>query len=98
IVEQALSFTNVNPAHRILFLAAAGGAAMTAFYMFRLWYMTFAGEPQDHHIYDHAHESPKVMYIPLVILAVFAVGAGWTLPFTNLSITNLLEQARHPGT
>ena len=97
IIEQALSFTNANPAHRILFLAAAGGAAMTAFYMFRLWYMTFAGEPRDHHIYDHAHESPKVMYIPLVILAVFAIGVGWTVPFTNLSVPNLLEQARPDG-
>ena len=38
------------------------GAAITAFYMFRLWFMTFAGEPRDHHRYDHAHESPRVMY------------------------------------
>ena len=43
-----------------LFYAAAGGAAITAFYMFRLWFMTFAGEPRDQHVYDHAHESPRV--------------------------------------
>ena len=42
------------------------GAAITAFYMFRLWYMTFAGEPRDQHVYDHAHESPSVMIVPLV--------------------------------
>ncbi len=42
-----------------LFFVAAGGAAITAFYMFRLWFMTFAGEPRDHHVYDHAHESPQ---------------------------------------
>ncbi len=26
---------------------------MTAFYMFRLWYMTFSGKPRDHHVYEH---------------------------------------------
>ena len=31
----------------LFFVAAAGGAAITAFYMFRLWFMTFAGEPRD---------------------------------------------------
>lgn len=98
ILAQAMNFSSHNPSHATLFYAVAVGAAITAFYMFRLWYMTFAGQPRDHHIYEHAHESPKVMYVPLVILAVFAVGAGWTLPFTNVSITNLLEQARHPGT
>jgi len=98
IIEQAMSFTNANPVHKVLFYAAAGGAAITAFYMFRLWYLTFAGQPRDHHVYDHAHESPKVMYMPLVILAVFAVGVGWTVPFTNLKVVNLLEQARPDGT
>jgi len=95
IIEQALSFWNHNTTHgAVFFIAAAGGASMTAFYMFRLWYMTFAGEPRDHHIYDHAHESPKIMYVPLVVLAVMAIGVGWRLPFTDLSVTNLLEQAR----
>ena len=56
---------------------------MTSFYMFRLWYMTFAGKPRDHHRYDHAHESPRVMTGPLVLLAVFAVGVGWTLPIMD---------------
>ena len=65
IIAQALSFSLKNPTHgAVFFYAAAGGAAITAFYMFRLWYMTFAGEPRDHHIYDHAHESPRVMCAP----------------------------------
>jgi NADH:ubiquinone oxidoreductase subunit 5 (subunit L)/multisubunit Na+/H+ antiporter MnhA subunit len=98
ILAQALSFTTANPAHGVLFYAVAVGAAITAFYMFRLWYLTFAGQPRDHHIYEHAHESPRVMYVPLVILAVFAVGIGWTVPFTDLGVTNLLEQARPAGT
>lgn len=94
IIAQALSFTNENPLHRILLYAAAGGASVTAFYMFRLWYMTFIGKPRDHHVYDHAHESPKVMWAPLVVLAVFAFAVGWPM----WGLTDLLEQARPAGT
>ena len=69
---------NTNPGWgTVFFLAAAGGAAITAFYMFRLWYLTFAGEPRDPQRYEHAHESPAVMYRPLILLAVFAVGIAW---------------------
>ena len=97
ILAQALSFSQANPRHSILFLAVAGGAFLTAFYMFRLWFMTFAGEPRDHHVAEHAHESPQVMVGPLVALAVLAVVAGWTLP-GGFGIANLLEQARPAGT
>ena len=95
ILAQAMSFKNANPQFGWLFYVAAGGAAITAFYMFRLWFMTFAGKPRDHHRYEHAHESPKIMYYPLVILAVFAVGVGW--PFLPVSIQTLLDQARPMG-
>jgi NADH-quinone oxidoreductase subunit L len=46
-----------------------GVAMMTAFYMWRLVFMTFFGKPKNAEIYEHIHESPKVMVIPLVILA-----------------------------
>ncbi|HVN91749.1 MAG TPA: NADH-quinone oxidoreductase subunit L [Candidatus Binataceae bacterium] len=53
-------------------------AGMTSFYMFRLLFLTFYGEsrlsPENEH---HCHESPAVMTIPLMILAVFSVIAGW---------------------
>jgi NADH-quinone oxidoreductase subunit L len=97
ILAQALSFARANPAHSILYLAVAGGAFLTAFYMFRLWFMTFAGRPRDHHVADHAHESPAVMVAPLVVLSVLAVVAGWTLP-GGFGLANLLEQARPAGT
>ena len=79
ILEQARLFGTVNPGlGTVFFYATAGGAAITAFYMFRLWYMTFVGTPRDPHRYDHAHESPPVMVAPLVVLSVFAVGLAWT--------------------
>ncbi|HEX2869245.1 MAG TPA: NADH-quinone oxidoreductase subunit L [Ignavibacteriales bacterium] len=48
-------------------------ALMTAFYMFRLVIITFHGTPRDEHKYDHAHESPFVMALPLVVLATLSV-------------------------
>ncbi len=97
IIAQALSFRHENPLHGWMFYAAVLGAAMTAFYMFRLWYMTFAGRPRDGHAAEHAHESPWVMIVPLVILAVFAVIAAWTVPLTNLGLEPMLEQSRPLG-
>jgi len=51
-------------------------AFMTAFYMFRLWWMVFKGEPRDKYLYDHAHESPSTMTVPLVLLAICSVFVG----------------------
>jgi NADH-quinone oxidoreductase subunit L len=51
-------------------------AAFTSFYSWRLIFMTFHGEPKDRQAYDHAHESPRVMTIPLAVLAIGAVLAG----------------------
>src|SRR5690606_23685437 len=52
-------------------------ACMTSFYSWRLMFMTFFGKPRgDHHAHDHAHESPKVMLIPLGVLAIGAILSG----------------------
>jgi NADH-quinone oxidoreductase subunit L len=51
-------------------------AAFTAFYSWRLIFMTFYGTPHDRKHYDHAHESPNVMMIPLYVLAAGAVLSG----------------------
>jgi NADH-quinone oxidoreductase subunit L len=54
------------------------GAGLTAFYIFRLFFLTFLGERRtDIPTWMHAHESPPVMTIPLVILAVLSTAAGW---------------------
>ncbi len=103
IIAQAMAFRADNPIHGWLCYVALAGAAITSFYMFRLWYMTFAGEPRDKHVYEHAHESPRSMVAPLVILATFAVIVGWSMPFTDSwlekpAVGVWLEQARLPGT
>jgi NADH-quinone oxidoreductase subunit L len=72
IVATAMTFAGLNPSHFLLFYVPLLGAGITAFYMFRLWFYTFAGEPRDEHVYEHAHESPWVMTIPLIVLAFFA--------------------------
>lgn len=77
IIATALSFTELNPVHSILFLAPLVTAGITAFYMFRMWFMTFFGSPKDFHVYDHAHESPRIMTTPLFILAFFAITVGF---------------------
>lgn len=52
-------------------------AVFTAFYSWRLMFLTFWGAPRgDHHAHDHAHESPMVMLVPLGVLALGAVFAG----------------------
>ena len=53
-------------------------AGLTAFYMFRLVFLTFSGEERmDEHTRRHLHESPASMTVPLVILAVLSVMGGW---------------------
>lgn len=53
-------------------------AFLTAFYSWRLLFLAFHGEPRmDHHAYEHVHESPRVMRVPLVVLAVGVVVAGF---------------------
>ncbi|HRN81744.1 MAG TPA: NADH-quinone oxidoreductase subunit L [Nitrosomonas europaea] len=53
---------------------------VTALYTFRLMFMTFYGEPRmDKHTREHLHESPWVVTIPLVVLAVPTVASGWLI-------------------
>ncbi len=53
-------------------------AGLTAFYMFRLTFLVFYGHYRgDHHTFDHAHESPPAMTVPLMILAGLSIVGGW---------------------
>ena len=63
---------------RMLWVVGFVTAAMTAFYMWRLMFMTFYGEGRmDEHTKHHVHESPKSMTVPLMVLAGGSVCAGW---------------------
>ena len=64
--------------HWIPFVLGVITAGLTTFYMFRLIFMTFYGEPRDKHIYDHAHESPALATIPLMVLATLCLGFWWS--------------------
>jgi len=62
----------------VLWLVGWITAGMTAFYMFRLIFLTFNGQSRvDHEVEHHIHESPKTMLIPLVILAMLSLVGGW---------------------
>ena len=64
-------------AYRFLWYIGYATALMTAFYMFRLMFLTFHGRPRmSHDVEHHIHESPASMTIPLVVLAICAFGAG----------------------
>ncbi|RKU09851.1 NADH-quinone oxidoreductase subunit L [Candidatus Poribacteria bacterium] len=62
-----------SPHYYILFGMALIAAGITAFYMFRLIFMTFFGEPRNQEMHDMAHESPWVMVVPLLVLAVLSI-------------------------
>ena len=60
------------------FWLGIAAALMTAFYSWRLLFMTFFGAPRaDHHVMEHVHESPNIMLVPLYVLAAGAIFAGW---------------------
>src|SRR5262245_30276803 len=98
ILSNAIGFGLHDPRHIALFIAPLVTAGMTAFYMFRLWFLAFAGEPRSEAA-EHAHESPLVMTLPLVVLAVFSVCVAWGWPLWDPHASylgHLLEEAR-PG-
>ena len=73
-------------------------AGMTAFYMFRLYHLTFSGSFRGTHEQEHhLHESPKVMTIPLALLAVGAVTAGLLGIPAALGGSNWIEHFLHPA-
>jgi len=72
-----------NPLHILLWAVGLFTAFLTSFYMFRLWFKTFFGAERfdEHHLGDgHSHgvhESPAIMTVPLMILAILSIIGGW---------------------
>ena len=79
VLGRAMEWNSVH--HYLLFGIALFAAGITAFYMFRLIFMTFFGEPRNQEMHDMAHESPKSMTVPLIILAVLSFPVVNTLWF-----------------
>jgi NADH-quinone oxidoreductase subunit L len=100
ILANAFGFVYLSPQHFLLFLLPLVTAGITTFYMFRMWFMTFTGAPRDHHVHEHAHESPWTMTMPLVVLAVCTVVVGWGWPIWDAEGSFLeahLHHAQHPA-
>ena len=82
IIEAA--YVSRDPMALYAFWATVVAAAFTAFYSWRLMFMTFHGRPYDRHHFEQAHESPLVMTIPLGFLAVGSILSGF--PFHDLFV------------
>jgi NADH-quinone oxidoreductase subunit L len=80
IIEAA--FATNNPMRIYAFTATVVAAALTSFYSWRLMLVTFHGRPHDRAHYEHAHESPMVVLIPLLFLAAGSILSGY--PFKDL--------------
>ncbi len=85
-------------ANHILWLIGFITALMTAFYMFRLIYLTFWSPSRvaSHEIEHHIHESPASMTGPLVILAFFSITAGYFGVSPSLGGSNYFEKYLEP--
>jgi NADH-quinone oxidoreductase subunit L len=77
ILAQVLGYVYVHREHALLFLAPTLGVCLTAFAMFRLWFLAFVGKPRDAALYREAHEAPWPVLGPLLILAVLSAGVAW---------------------
>jgi NADH-quinone oxidoreductase subunit L len=66
------------PGAGFAYFAVLAGVFVTALYSFRLMFLAFYGKPRmDEHTRKHLHESPAVVVIPLILLAIPSVVAGW---------------------
>ena len=83
ILAGTLSFAQHHPEHFLLPLFGFGAALMTAFYMFRMMFLTFHGEPKMPELIDDIHESPKEMTGPIVLLGALSLFIWYTLPYFN---------------
>ncbi len=100
ILAAAMGFGLDHKQHILLLLLPLITTGLTAFYMFRLWFLTFAGTPRDEHTHEHAHESPAVMTIPLIVLAVFSICVAWGWPLWEANesyLGHVLGKAEPPA-
>ena len=73
ILSVAFEAGTIDPVYLVFWIFGVVTAFLTAFYAFRLWFMTFRGEYRGH---EHPHESPRSMTIPLMVLGAFTLISG----------------------
>ena len=83
ILAGTLAFAQHHPGHFLLPVFGFGAAAITAFYMFRLIFMTFHGKPNMKDIFNDIHESPKEMTGPIALLGMLSFFIFYTFPNFN---------------
>jgi NADH-quinone oxidoreductase subunit L len=88
IIEAA--YAGHNPFAAYAFVMTVVAALLTSFYSWRLIFKTFHGRPASAEAYDHAHESPWVILVPLIFLAAGSILAG--LPFNDLFAGHHVEE------
>ncbi len=78
-IIEAVHFADI-PGSSFAYFCVLSTVFITALYTFRLVFMTFHGKPRmDHHTEEHLHESPWVVTLPLTILAIPTICAGWLI-------------------
>jgi NADH-quinone oxidoreductase subunit L len=93
--KDEILLTTLNSGHIILYIGAVATAFMTAFYMSRIFLLTFTGKTAEG---KHPHESPLVMTIPLMILALLSITAGFIgMPGMEKNIHTFLSPEAHAG-
>ncbi|HWR36346.1 MAG TPA: NADH-quinone oxidoreductase subunit L [Clostridia bacterium] len=91
------TWSSNNGQFRILWVVAFITALMTAFYMFRLIWLTFFSKPRmSHEVEHHIHESPKSMTIPLMVLALGSIFVGYLGVPASLGGSNHFEKFLEP--
>jgi NADH-quinone oxidoreductase subunit L len=88
IIESA--YASHNPFGTYAYLLTIGAAGLTSFYSWRLIFKTFFGEPHDQEHYEAAHESPWSMRIPIILLAIGSIFAGF--PFREIFVGHGVEE------
>ncbi len=87
VLAGALAFGMEHAHHMLIPILGFVTAGITAFYMFRLIYMTFFGAARDEHKHHHAHEQPLIMVFPLVVLAACSLSLWFSGP-TGLDLVD----------
>ncbi|MBI3295463.1 MAG: NADH-quinone oxidoreductase subunit L [Deltaproteobacteria bacterium] len=90
ILAGALGYGMEHSQHMLIPILGFAAAGITAFYMFRLIYMTFFGHARDEHKHHHAHEQPAPMVIPLIILASLSLAIWFAGPTGIESVDQIL--------